>query len=387
MRFYFPIHLDGGNRGCEGIAKGTAVILGVDKTKMIGLCNNPTLDCMLGIDKYVTLYPPRKSTWTDQLMFHVYPRIWSHERVLRHSYSYKYDSFLNNITTNDIMISTGGDMLCYSNNQVIYTNNYLHNRGVKTVLWGCSMGCENLTSEKEETLHNFQMIYARESLSFDFFKNLGLGNVVCYPDPAFVLDPESTVLPEIFKEGDVIGLNISKYVLGENTEKSMFAKQVDHFIQYILNDTKMNILLVPHVTWENQDDRLTANIIKNKYLYNNRVSVLNIDYMNYNQIRYIISNCRFFIGARTHAVISAYSTCIPSIALGYSIKSRGIAHDLGLSEKLIINCKTSLSGTELMDSYQYLYENENEIKNHLNTIIPEYRKKPLQVKNILQNIV
>lgn len=24
MKVYFPIHIDGGNRGCEGIAKGTA---------------------------------------------------------------------------------------------------------------------------------------------------------------------------------------------------------------------------------------------------------------------------------------------------------------------------------------------------------------------------
>ena len=27
MRIFFPIHLDGGNRGCEAIAKGTAILL------------------------------------------------------------------------------------------------------------------------------------------------------------------------------------------------------------------------------------------------------------------------------------------------------------------------------------------------------------------------
>ena len=27
MKYYFPIHLDGGNRGCEAIAKGTAMLL------------------------------------------------------------------------------------------------------------------------------------------------------------------------------------------------------------------------------------------------------------------------------------------------------------------------------------------------------------------------
>ncbi len=27
MKYYFPIHLNGGNRGCEAISKGTALIL------------------------------------------------------------------------------------------------------------------------------------------------------------------------------------------------------------------------------------------------------------------------------------------------------------------------------------------------------------------------
>lgn len=44
MKIYFPIHLDGGNRGCEAIAKGTAEILGLPKEQLIGLCRNIELD-------------------------------------------------------------------------------------------------------------------------------------------------------------------------------------------------------------------------------------------------------------------------------------------------------------------------------------------------------
>lgn len=39
-----------------------------------------------------------------------------------------------------------------------------------------------------------------------------------------------------------------------------------------------------------------------------------------------------FIAARTHADISAYSMCMPTFALGYTVKSVGIAKDLGLFE-------------------------------------------------------
>ena len=113
------------------------------------------------------------------------------------------------------MVSTGGDMMCYGNNYVITTNNYVHAKGIKSILWGCSMGPENLTPEKEKTLHNFSLIYARESLSYDFFKSLGLKNVCLFPDPAFILEPEICELPDCFSKGDVIGINISNYVLGD----------------------------------------------------------------------------------------------------------------------------------------------------------------------------
>ena len=35
MRIFFPIHLDGGNRGCEAIAKGTAILLQEKKENLI----------------------------------------------------------------------------------------------------------------------------------------------------------------------------------------------------------------------------------------------------------------------------------------------------------------------------------------------------------------
>ena len=197
------------------------------------------------------------------------------------------------------------------------------------------MGPENLTPEKEETLHNFTLVYARESLSYDFFKSLGLKNVCLFPDPAFILEPEKCELPECFTKGDVIGINISNYVLGDFSLETPFGKEVVRMLDYIVKEANLQILLVPHVLWDfpndKQDDRQTASIIMEKYGKTGRFSIMDVENLNYCQIRYVISNCKMFIGGRTHSVISAYSTCVPALALGYSIKSRGIAKDLGLS--------------------------------------------------------
>lgn len=40
-----------------------------------------------------------------------------------------------------------------------------------------------------------------------------------------------------------------------------------------------------------------------------------------------------FIGARTHATIAAYSSLVPTLVVGYSVKARGIARDLFGTEK------------------------------------------------------
>ena len=58
MKYYFPLHLDGDNRGCEAIAKGTAILLDEKKDVLYGLCRNVSVDKKLGTDKYVTLIEP-----------------------------------------------------------------------------------------------------------------------------------------------------------------------------------------------------------------------------------------------------------------------------------------------------------------------------------------
>ena len=69
-----------------------------------------------------------------------------------------------------------------------------------------------------------------------------------------------------------------------------------------------------------------ANDFMEKYKDSGRVCI--VDDCNCMQLKYDISKCRFFVGARTHATIAAYSTCVPTLVVGYSVKSRGIARDL-----------------------------------------------------------
>ena len=389
MRYFFPIHLDGGNRGCEGIAKGTAIIIGAKKDNYLGLCKNIELDCRLDIDKYVTLIPPLRLSLIQRVankFIHILGRL----KLNFGLKDIKIDQnpyFFSSMTDDDVMISTGGDMMCYGDNTPsVSSNEYVTTKGYKSVLWGCSMGPNNLTKIKKETLKKFSLIYARESLSYEFFKSLGLKNVVCLPDPAFVLSPIEVELPDCFKKGDIIGLNLTNYTVGAFDLNTPFGEEVRKFMRHIIDTTNKHVLLIPHVFWNEQDDRIIAENVFSEYNdFQDRISVLDGNRYNYQELRYIISNCYCFIGGRTHAVISAYSTCTPAIALGYSIKSKGIAKDLSLSERLVVDCTKNITSGCLIDSFNYLVDNYDEIKTNLMNKIPEYVKRPYKIREIIKN--
>ena len=375
MKVHLLMHLDGGNRGCEAISKGTAFLLKESSANIFAYSKKTALDSFLGINKYCTLVQMSIS-----FLQKVCRKIWnrfakSDETRKRIYFHYQYLPYLRKIKKDDVYLSTGGDMMCYVDNEVVYTNNYLNKKGVKTILWGCSMGVENLTPAKLDTLKKFSAVYARESLSFDFFKSLNLNNIVMLPDPAFVLEPQSCELPSVFAKNAVIGINVSNYILKDDTLDTDKGKQILQLVDYILERTDYHILLIPHVFWKSQNDIVVCNKVMDAFGVNPRISILNSQSLNYCEIRYVISKCKFFIGARTHSVISAYSTCVPSIALGYSIKARGIAKDIGLPENLVVDFSKDLQKSVLLESFKYLEENENQIRGILEQNIPLYKKK------------
>lgn len=389
MKIYFPLHFDANNRGCEAIAKGTAYILGAPKEQLIGFCRNIDLDNRVGLGQLYTLIPTNNNESIIQkvirkLKFTTY--IWSDEKRRDYVFSKMYKKFLDKISQHDIMFSTGGDMLCYGDNQVNYTNNYISQKGIKTVLWGCSIGKKNLTPAKIDTLKRFSVITVRESLTYELLKELGLKNVYLFPDPAFVLKPEECILPQIFTLGKVIGINLSNFVGQDVSSNSIIGKNLRNMINHILTTTDYNILFIPHVLWKGQNDRIICTELNNSFGYTGRTEILDTESLNYCQIRFIISKCNLFIGARTHAVISAYSTCVPTLALGYSIKSIGIAKDLGLPDETVVDCMHMDSDNRLISSFDYLIENENYLKNKLLEKIPNYTQKAKEAKNILTKI-
>ena len=95
---------------------------------------------------------------------------------------------------------------------------------------------------------------------------------------------------------------------------------------------------------------------------------------------------RFFIGARTHATIAAYSNCVPTMVLGYSIKSRGIAKDLFGEEKLVLGINDISNIEKLTNGFDELLRDEKEIRNTLEKRIPEIKEMSYKSAQYLKEL-
>ena len=383
---FFPSHLDSGNRGCEAITKGTCEILG-DEFRYEATTQNMELDSRMHYPELIKFTKLMDRSFAARVIKKLTRKCTPTTTADRVMFHLRYATTFSNYRKNDVVLSTGGDMFCYGENlDTIRLIGFLHERSMRTVLWGCSIGEENLTPRKMEVLKKFSAITVRESLTESVLKEkLGLENVYRYPDPAFVLNPEACALPEYF-DRNVIGINLSNFV-GANVDfDTMVGKNLLELFNTILKTTDMDIVLIPHVFWEGQDDRIVCSAFYERFRDTGRVFLLDTEKMNYCQIRYAISRCRFFIGARTHAMISAYSTCVPALALGYSIKAIGIAKDLGLPKELVADYRTLASVDAFSNAFTYLLSHETEIKNHMQTVMPAYIQKAYEMKKVVEMV-
>jgi len=102
------------------------------------------------------------------------------------------------------------------------------------------------------------------------------------------------------------------------------------------------------------------------------------------QLKYIISKCSTFVGCRTHSTIAAYSTCVPTLVVGYSTKAKGIAKDIfGDYSDLLVDARDFKTDNDLLNKFLAFYERKDELKLHLQKVMPEYINRAYLAKDAL----
>lgn len=275
-----------------------------------------------------------------------------------------YRSTLDAIDRQTIALSVGGDNYCYPawhRWQCIHKE--IKQRGAKDILWSCSINPECITQEMLETLSTHDLITARESITCEELKRRGLQNVVQCADVAFLLCPEKTVLPKQFLINQTVAINISPLVMRREKKEGIVKESVYRLMDMILQKTGLQIALIPHVVMPMDNDYEVLREIYEYYAargYSDRICLCS-DRLSAAEYKYIISNCRFGVFARTHASIAAYSTGVPALVLGYSVKAKGIAKDMEMSP-YVLDISNLESSSQLSQGLLLLMQKEKEVK-------------------------
>lgn len=373
------------NRGCEAIVRSTATIIKnkIDNSKVYLASGKPETDKFIEKIDGVLDGSTRtiKKYSKDWIISMLNVKLFKDDTYAISRYE---ENTIKHMKNMDVLLSVGGDNYCYGDQPALYViDKKAKEQGKKLVLWGCSIGEEDITEHTLKDLKLFDLILARETLTYNMLKGIGLTNVELCADPAFTMEKEELDLPDGWLQGNTVGLNFSPLVLGRNPKSE---QSVRDLIRHILDVTDMTIALTPHVIIDGNNDYEVLQKFYEEFKDTGRVILLP---NNLNAIQYkgYIARMRFFIGARTHATIAAYSNSVPTMVLGYSVKSKGIAKDLFGEEKLVLNIN-EISNSKLLKTYfNEMVNEEQQITNKLNESIPRIKEMSYKAVDHLKKLV
>ena len=406
------MHAGSGNHGCEAIVNSLCHMMKEDAV-LVSYRGNE--------DEQYTLKDlceiKQERSFEEHKLAHLF--YYAYRMLTKDAASflrYRYEDIFKQ-PMSPLAISIGGDNYCYDSmlSDLRLANLAFTQKGTKTVLLGCSIEPELLKRGQGaqadrilEDLSRYHLIIARESLTYHALcaafkkrqeesnhnisnhnnsnhnnsnnktpETLNVPGIVQIPDPAFTLGYVRKKVPDGFWKGNTVGVNVSPLIQKSESVQGITMKCYEQLIEWIIEHTDMQIALIPHVVWMNNDDRKPLSELYEKYKSTERL--LQIPDGSCEELKGYISQCRFFVGARTHATIAAYSTCVPTLVVGYSVKAAGIAQDLfGSTEHYVLPVQNLKDPQDLVQGFQWLMEQEDSIREHLQRKIPDYQKQALR---------
>lgn len=369
ISFYF--HAGSKNHGCEAIVRSTASLLGM-RVKLFS--DRADDDRKYGIHEIadVLTHDVRRSSFAERAVCAIESRILKGERF---GYDVLARQEADDFMPGSVALSIGGDNYCYGrayNLHLAALNRHLKKRGVKTVLWGCSINPDEVTAAMRKDFANYDLIVARESISYELLKTCNPHTLIAC-DPAFLLEKKIAELPERFIPKKTVGINVSPLIEKLESKEGIVKKSFQALVQYIIDNTDYQIALIPHVVSDGNDDRRILRKIYEDATDKARVCM--VDDQDCRSLKGVISQCCLFVGARTHATIAAYSSFVPTLVVGYSTKAMGIARDLfGTEEGFVIRIEDLEDPTQLLNSFIQLDANKLEIAEKLMSTLPDYTR-------------
>lgn len=227
-------------------------------------------------------------------------------------------------------------------------------------------------------------VIARDHESAKLIHALKLKNVGEAIDVAFKLP--YTKLGCSSNQITKVGLNISALLFhGGYNGKNQFSLKSDYadltrkLVKALLSNKNLEVHLIPHVTpndFPEEDDYKSSLIIKHEFPN----VVLSPRFSDPIEAKSYISGLDFFIGARMHATIAAFSSHVPVIPLAYSRKFTGLYESINY--RRVIDLRT-VDSEQCVSSILKAIEERHNISSEIKNSETEIENRIQAYKNII----
>jgi len=396
MRFLYLGQTSMGNRGCEALIRSTTALIRERLPDARFLCpsDNVALDLAQWPDA-----PDQGIEFVDVLPFAKSLKWWNRLRRVVPGFGrmppppYPLAGQLKHTLERvDAVLMTGGDII--SLDYEIFSLSHwaglvdaCARAGKPVHLLAASVGPfgkdPRIEARMRDHLANYRSISVRETPSLAYTRKLGREDAVLVADPAFTMTPQSWDSAAFFPQGaSVLGLNVSPLIRetrGDDAAKRAFDGEIVDFIERVATQTPMNIVLAPHVYPLDSSEFYSDHAYLSRLMAQlpaaaaARTSILP-KALNTAQIKFAIGQCRYFMGARTHATVASLSQSVPTCSIAYSIKALGINQDLFGDTRYVLPTP-EVSAATLWQHFEILRSEEDAIKALLDKQIPTWKQK------------
>lgn len=392
------------NRGCEAIVRGTMAILrrefGEDLRVTLATYETPQVvaaQAAVEADQLITHVP---LLWTPVARWSLQ---WWRRQATRCVIAEREPYYMLDGASADAAcaLQVGGDnfSLDYGLPTVkgfMELDDYLDHRGVPIVLWGASVGPFEaepaFAPEMFAHLRRLRGMMVRETDSYQYLRQHGFdGTLRQMSDPAFVMQPAEPPREKLGCEAPpgAIGLNLAplmaRYVMGHDLDA--WVHRSAEIVQRIVAATGRDLLLIPHVTWQKTDDRAFLQRVAAACpgAESGKIRLITGD-LSAAELKWVISRCAVFAGARTHSTIAAISSGVPTLSLAYSRKARGLNQDIFGSQEYCVQ-PAEITPAVIAERIVRLLAENDAIRTRLAEVLPAIRQRAFQAGAMLRQLI
>lgn len=239
-------------------------------------------------------------------------------------------------------------------------------------------------------IQNASYVCSRDQLSAYAVQKLTGKSIDVYTDIAFGLRKKEIKFSEN-SEQKKIGINVSALLWsGGYNKKNQFGLTVNYkeyiqkLIEIFIKSGQYNIHLIPHVYNDSMQGIENDYAISKRIQYQYPECIVAPRYNLPSEVKYYISQMDYFIGARMHATIGAFSTGVVTIPFSYSRKFEGLYESVNY--RYIVNGRVWNTADAINETLIFINESEklyNAQMSAMNTISEKLNKFENKISIIL----